>query len=233
MDLILLVLGILLFGLVAWDVFETVVVPRPTPGHLQIGRYVVRGSWRLVRAFAGPAERRSAGRERLLGFFAPAATLVLLAVWLVAMTLAFGLMLLGLHDQLDPAPANLGSGMYFAASSILTLGYGDIVATGPAARAVVVLGAATGLGIVALVVTFLFSLYGSYQRREVSVVLLAAKAGSPMSAVSLLENLARLELSDHLPAFFGEWERWEVEVLDSHVAFPLLGYFRSSHDNLS
>ena len=45
--------------------------------------------------------------------------------------------------------------------------------------------------------------------------------------------MARLGLSDRLPLFFGEWERWEVEVLDLHVAYPLLGYFRSSHDNLS
>ena len=65
------------------------------------------------------------------------------------------------------------------------------------------------------------------------MVLLQAKAGAPLSAVVLLENMARLELADHLPMFFGQWESWEVEVLDSHVAYPLLGYFRSSHDNLS
>jgi len=97
----------------------------------------------------------------------------------------------------------------------------------------VVASAAVGLGVVALVVTFLFSLFGSYQRREASVVLLQAKAGSPPSAVVVLENLARMDLIDHLPEFLGGWERWEVEVLDSHVAYPLLGYFRSSHDNLS
>ncbi|HTS15343.1 MAG TPA: hypothetical protein VMH24_06730, partial [Candidatus Sulfotelmatobacter sp.] len=84
-----------------------------------------------------------------------------------------------------------------------------------------------------LVVTFLFSLFGSYQRREVSVVMLQAKAGAPPSAVVLLESLARLGLADRLPAFFGEWERWIAEVLDSHVAYPLLGYFRSSHDEIS
>jgi Ion channel len=232
MDIVFFLLGLLLLVLVAWDVFETVVVPRPTPGWFRIGRYLIRSSWRLVRAIAGGPDRGPTA-ERLLGLYAPAGTVILLVGWLISLILAFGLILFALRDQLEPAPTNLGSAVYFAASSVLTIGYGDIVATGPAARVVVVMAAAFGLGVVALVVTFLFSLYASYQRREAPVVLLSAKAGTPMSAVGLLENLKRLGVDDHLPAFFGQWEQWEVEVLDSHVAYPLLGYFRSSHDNLS
>jgi len=233
MELVLVLLGLLLLSLTLWDVFETIVVPRPTPGWFRIGRYLVRSTWRVVRAFAGPGPDRSAAAERALGLFAPAATIMLLVAWLAALFVAFGLILFGLRDQLEPQPPNIGTAIYFAASSVLTIGYGDIVATGTLARIAVVAAAVCGLGIVALVVTFLFSLYGSYQRREAPVVLLQAKAGSPLSAVVLLENLARFDLSDHLPQFFGEWERWIVEVLDSHVAYPLLGYFRSSHDNLS
>src|SRR4249920_2361362 len=102
-----------------------------------------------------------------------------------------------------------------------------------ARRLIVTLAAISGLGTVALVVTFLFSLYGSYQRREIQVVALQAAAGAPPSAVALLETYAQLGLIDRLPGEFVEWETWAVEVLDSHVAYPLLGYFRSSHDNLS
>jgi hypothetical protein len=123
--------------------------------------------------------------------------------------------------------------MYYAAVSVLTLGSGDIAAVGPAARAVVVVAAFSGLGVVALVVTFLFSLYGSYQRREVQVVTIQAAAGAPPSAVALLETYARLDMVGRLPVLFAEWERWAAEVLDTHVAYPLLGFFRSSHDNLS
>ena len=233
MEVLLVLLGLLLLSVTLSDVFETIVVPRPTPGWFRIGQYLVRGSWRVVRAFAGPGPDRSPAAERTLGLFAPAATILLLVAWLVALFVAFGLILFGLRDQLEPQPPNLGTAIYFSASSVLTIGYGDIVATGTLARIAVVAAAVCGLGIVALVVTFLFSLYGSYQRREAPVVLLQAKAGSPLSAVVLLENLARFDLADRLPMFFGEWERWIVEVLDSHVAYPLLGYFRSSHDNLS
>jgi hypothetical protein len=65
------------------------------------------------------------------------------------------------------------------------------------------------------------------------VVALQAAAGAPPSAVALLETYAQLGLVGRLPELFVDWERWAVEVLDSHVAYPLLGFFRSSHDNLS
>jgi len=230
-EALLLILGLALLWLVLWDVFETIVVPRPTPGWFRIGRYVTRYGWRALRRAAD--WRGGEARDRWLGLFAPGATILLLFTWLLGLVVAFGLILYALRGDLSPQPPDLGTAIYFAASSVLTLGYGDIVANEGFARIVVVASAAVGLGVVALVVTFLFSLFGSYQRREASVVLLQAKAGSPPSAVVVLENLARMDLTDHLPEFLGGWERWEVEVLDSHVAYPLLGYFRSSHDNLS
>jgi len=143
------------------------------------------------------------------------------------------LILFALREELQPVPPDLGTALYFSASSVLTIGYGDIVAVGVPARIAVVTSAVAGLGTVALVVTFLFALYGSYQRREIQVVALEAAAGGPPSAVSLLETYAQLDLVDRLPELFRDWERWAVEVLDSHVAYPLLNFFRSSHDNLS
>ena len=231
MEALVAVLGALLVVSVVWDLFESIVVPRPTPGRFRIARYVIRSSWSVFRRLG--RKRGGETRDTLLGLFAPAATLVLLTVWLALMIAGYGLILFGLRDQLTPRPGDLGTAIYFAASSVLTLGFGDVVATGPVARAVVIVAAGTGLGVVALVVTFLFSLYGSYQRREVQVVTLQAAAGAPPSAVTLLETYAQLGLRRRLPDFFAEWERWAAEVLDTHVAYPLLGFFRSSHDNLS
>jgi Ion channel len=223
--------GVLLLGLAAWDIFQTVVVPRPTPGTYRFARYVVRGSWGLVRAMGRGRSDRN--RDLLFGIFGPAAALLLLVVWLATLILGYGLVLFSVRDQLSPIPTTLGTTIYFAASSVLTLGDGDIVANGAFARFVVIVSAATGLGVVALVVTFLFSLYGSYQRREIEVIELQAVAGAPPSSVALLETYARLGLVDRLPDFFLAWQHWSAEVLDSHVAYPLLGFFRSSHDNLS
>ena len=231
MEPVAFVLGVLLLALAFWDLFETIIVPRPTPGWFRIGRYLVRGSWRGLRAFRDGRPDRS--YDTLLGLFAPAATVMLLAAWLFSLILGYGLILYALRDEIQPVPVDLGSAVYFAATSLLTIGFGDIVAVGALARVVVITAAVGGLGAVALVVTFLFSLYGSYQRREVQVVALQAAAGAPPSAVSLLETYAHLGLVGRLPDLFLEWERWGVEVLDSHVAYPLLGFFRSSHDNLS
>jgi hypothetical protein len=153
--------------------------------------------------------------------------------WLTSLVVGYGLILFAIRGQLSPSPKTLAETTYFAANCVLTLGSGDVVATGDGARAVVVVAAATGLGVVALVVTFLFSLYGSYQRREMRVVTLQAAAGAPPSAIVLLETYARLDLAAGLPTLFADWEVWAAEVLDTHVAYPLLGFFRSSHDNLS
>ncbi len=231
MEPIAFIVGTALLVLVAWDLFQTIVVPRPTPGRFRLGRYVVRGAWRFFRVLG----RRSDGgtRDTLLGLFAPAATLALLATWLVALVVGYGLVLFAIRDQLSPIPQDVGTTSYYAATSILTLGSAELLAVGGAARAVVIVAAVSGLGVVALVVTFLFSLYGSYQRREVQVVTLQAAAGAPPSAVQLLDTYARLDLTGRLPGFFVEWERWAAEVLDTHVAYPMLGFFRSSHDNLS
>jgi Ion channel len=230
MEIVAFVLGALLLALTLWDLFETVVVPRPTPGRFRIARYAVRGSWLAIRAVGqGRSDRM---RDMLFGIFGPAAAIMLLVLWLGGLILGYGLVLYAIRDQLSPLPS-FGSTIYFAATSVLTLGFGDIMANGALARILVITAAATGLGVVALVVTFLFSLYGSYQRREIDVVTLQATAGAPPSAVALLEAYARLDLVDRLPEFFIDWQHWSAEVLDSHVAYPLLGFFRSSHDNLS
>ena len=134
-----------------------------------------------------------------MGLFAPAATVGLLLAWLLALILGYGLVFYAIRDQIQPVPGDLGDALYFAATSLLTLGFGDFVASGAAARIFSTIAAITGLGAVALVVTFLFSLFGSYQRRERRVVTLQAAAGAPPSAVALLETYALLGLVDSYP----------------------------------
>jgi hypothetical protein len=231
MEVIGAVIGVLLLLLTGWDLFQSIVVPRPSPGRFRIARYVVRGSWRLYRGFV--RSRPVEARDSLLGFFGPAGALLLLVIWLAMLIVGYGLVFYAIRNQLSPVPADLGTAAYYAATSLLTIGFGDIVAVGGLARIFSAVAAVSGLGTVALVVTFLFSLYGSYQRREVQVVALEATAGGPPSAVQLLETYARLGLVDRLPDLFLTWRDWSAEVLDSHVAYPLLGFFRASHDNLS
>ena len=225
-------LGLLFVAAVLWDVFQTVVVPRPSPGRFRIARNLQRLTWRFARAVALRSDdpRR---REGILGVFAPALVVLLLVVWVVVLLVGFGLLVIAQRDQLQPSPASLGEAIYVAGTALFTIGFGDYVPTGTAARVISLIAAGTGLGIVALVITYLFSLYAAFQRREVLVVTLDSRAGAPPSGVALLETYARLGLVAELPALFASWEVWAAEVLDSHVAYPILGYFRSSHDNES
>ena len=226
------VAGLFLIVLVGWDVFNTVVLPRPTPSAYRPARIVTRGGWRAWRWQA----RRMADpdrRERWLAIFAPLNVLVLLVVWVALLVFGFGLLNLAFAPDFDPPITSLGSAVYMAATSLFTIGFGDLVPTEPWTRTIAVVSAALGLGTVALVVTYLFSLYGSFQRREVLVTSLDARAGAPPSGVALLETSQRTGLVDDLPDLFSAWERWAAEVLDSHMAYPVLGFFRSTHDNES
>jgi voltage-gated potassium channel Kch len=223
-------LGLVLLIVAVSDVFQSVVTPRPAAGRIRFSRYLMRALWWATRwvAMRGPMVRK---RESLLGNFGPALVLVQLGSWLVLIILGYGLILDAIRTQIHPPVDNLGTAMYFAATSLLTIGFGDIVPMTALARAVVTAAGATGLSMFALVISFLFSLYAAFQRRETAVVALEAVASAPPSGVTLLESYGLAGVVGTLPAMFQRWQEWAAEVLDSHLAFPILAYFRSSHDN--
>jgi len=226
------IVGIAVVFYILNDIFQSVVVPRPTPARYRLTRWVVRPGWRAWRAM-GLRTRSSGERERLLGVYAPLVVVVLLLLWLSGLVFGYGLIFDGLRNQLHPLVHDFPTALYFAGTSVLTIGFGDFVATSGVARLLALTAGGTGLGTIALAISFLFSLYGSFQRREILIVTLDARAGAPPSGVNLLETMAKLGMIDDLPRFFAEWEKWAAEVLDSHMAYPVLAYFRSSHDNES
>jgi hypothetical protein len=226
-------LGLALLGAILFDIFLTIVVPRRAPltgRYLRLSRYVIARTW-LVWRWIGWRLGETERREAFLGSFGALAVILLLASWLAGLVLGYGLVLDALRDQIKPPPDNLGASMYFAGTSLLTLGYGDYVAVSGWTRLFSLAAAATGLGLIAAVLTLLFTLYGSFQRREVAVVVLEAGAGAPPSGVTLLETYALAHILNDLPRVFETWQAWSAEVLDSHLAYPVLAYFRSSHDN--
>jgi hypothetical protein len=214
------------------DVFQSVVVPRSTPTRFRISRLVIRTGWRLMRAI-GLRSQTAGKREQTLGTFAPAIVILLLVLWITGLIIGFGLMLYAFRDSTTPPIDNLGTAVYTAGTSLLTISFSNIVANSGGARVVSIAAGMAGLGTIALAISFLFSLYANFQRREVLVVTLDARAGAPPSGVNLLETAAKMGMAKDLPTLFADWEKWAAEVLDSHIAYPLLAYFRSSHDNES
>jgi len=223
-------LGAVLVLVTLYDVFQSVLLPRPAVGRVRLSLTIIRGAW---RAWRGVAERprRLSTREAALAAFAPMMLLALLSLWAFFVILGYTLIFSGLHDALSPQPDSFGTTLFFSAGRMLAFSVDGIQATGIATRLFTSLEAATGFGLFALVVSLLFSLFSSFQRRETAVVALDALAGAPPSGVQLLENCAKYAMPEQLAATFVEWRIWSVDVLETHLSYPLLFYFRSSHDN--
>jgi Ion channel len=222
--------GAVVVLIVLRDVFQSVVTPRPVAGRWRLNRFVPLGLWRPWRWMAFRL-RTVRAREGWLGSFGPLSILISLVTWLLLLVLGYGLLIDSMGGELRPHPADFATALYVAATSLLTIGFGDFVATAGPGRLVLLAAGATGLGVFAMAITFLFSLFAAFQRRETAVVTLEAAAVAPPSGVTLLETYALAHLLGDLPRLFERWQVWAAEVLDSHLAYPILGYFRSSHDN--
>jgi hypothetical protein len=231
-EFVSLTAGLILICIILFDVFASVIVPRPVRNALVRSAYVRRYTWRAWRAMCLGIQS-PARRESFLGMYAPMSMVLMLCFWVFGLILGFGLIFFGLRDGLQPEPANFGAALYYAGTSLLTIGYGDIVATEGLTRFLSIAAATAGLATVAVVVTFLFSSFSSFQRREAFVVTLDARSGAPASGVSLLETHAALDLVHDLPRLFDASQTWCAEVLDTHLAYPILCYFRSSHVDVS
>jgi hypothetical protein len=223
-------LGAVVLGAVAYDLFQSVLLPRPAVGKLRLTPYILRPAW-LAWRWRGNRIDNIGRRENWLAAFGPISLIVQLVFWALALILGFGLLLDAVAPQIQPPPANFGTSLYFSATSLLPLSYGYIVPIGPVARIATIAESAAGVGLAALVISLLFSLYGSFQEREELVVQLDAMAGAPPAGVQILETAANHRMPDELLRTFDDWRKWSAAVLESHLAYPILFYFRSSHDN--
>jgi hypothetical protein len=228
LDLAAALAGVAVVLLIATDVFMTVIVPRPTYAWRPSARISVNG-WRFVGAL-GLRITNEEKRETYYGIYAPLLLVLLIVFWIAALVLGFGLIFFALRGELKPAPDSYWGAVYYAGTSLLTLGYGDIIATHGLARAVSLAAAALGLGTFAIVTAYLFSLFAAFQRREVFIVTMRERTGAPPSGVDFLARHVELDMMDDLGATFGRAEAWIADVMETHLAYPVLSYFRSTHD---
>ena len=230
MGLVEVVGGVALVLAVFYDLFQSVVLPRPAVNKFALVRYLFRAVWTTWR-WIGSRIPRLPQREAWLASFAPVGVLLNFSVWGLALVLGYALIFDGVRNQLHPMPPDFGTSLYFSATTLVPLSYGDLVPVGVAARLVTIAESATGVVVAALAITLLFSLYESFQDREKQVVQLDALAGAPPSGVQMLETAADHAMQEELARTFDEWRDWAADVLESHLAYPILFYFRSSHDN--
>ncbi|HTZ97947.1 MAG TPA: ion channel [Terriglobales bacterium] len=187
--------------------------------------------WRRITSHIKSAGRR----ESFLGYFGPLSLLVLLALWAFGLIFGFSLLQYGAgeHVQLNNERITYGSLLYHSGETFFTLGYGDIVPISPMARLLAVLEAGMGFGFLGTVIGYLPTIYSAFSRREVGISLLDARAGSPPTASELLARFGSVPKQSVLDQILREWERWAGEVLESHISYPALTFFRSQHVNQS
>jgi hypothetical protein len=238
MHVALLSVGLFLLGSVLLDAFQTIILPRRPVGRFRLTRIFFLFTWvpwtSIVRLFSS---RRL--REQFLSIYGPLSLLVLFIVWAVGLLAAYALIYFGLHTPFnDPAHpvtllARLRSCFYVSGSTLFTLGLGDVIPVTRAARLLVVAEAGTGLGFIALVIGYVPVLYSAFSNREIPVALLDARAGSPPTAGELLLRHHFDGGPQALVELLAEWERWSAGMLETHISYPILCYYRSQHDNQS
>lgn len=226
--------GAAIFLIVVWDAFEAIILPRRVTRKFRLTRLFYKSTWSVWKSVMCLVTSRKR-REALLGFFGPLSLLVLVAVWAVGLVLGFGLMQYGAGSAVNMAggePSFL-TDIYLSGTTFFTLGLGDVIPRSGLARALVVTEAGFGFGFLAAVIGYLPFIYGSFSEREVDISLLDSRAGTPPTAGELLRRHSYPHGQEALRELLKDWERWSAELMESHLSYPVLAYFRSQHDNQS
>jgi hypothetical protein len=233
---VIAILGVALLAVILWDVFETIILPRRVTRRFRLARMFYRVTWRPWRFVACLLQRRKNLRESFLSYYGPLSLLALFVVWAVGLIFAFTILHYAAGSAINLAPnqkPGFWSDLYMSGTTFFTLGLGDVTPRSEAARVITVFEAGLGFGFLALVISYLPVLYGSFSRREVNISLLDARAGSPPSASEMLRRVAQRQNPQAFEENLREWEKWSAELMESHLSYPVLCYFRSQHNNQS
>ena len=224
------ILGVVGVGIVLWillSVLRTVVIPRPERVALAGAVLsLVRLLGSVVLCFA----RSTTTRDRIRGAYGPISLITLPVVWSVAIVSGFAL----IFHALGTTPWQ--DTLSLSASSITTLGF--VAPDNTIMRLVASVEALIGLGIVALMISFLPTIYSAFARREAAIAHLTVRAGDPPHPAPFLERAYAIgelgpEGGSRLKQRWTSWEEWFVDVGETHTTFPALVFFGSARGHRS
>lgn len=223
------ILGVLILLVVLYDTFQTIILPRSVARQVRLTNILLAVMWKGWRVVGRRLGRR---REGWLSGFGPLSLVMLIVCWAGLLALGFALIQEGLGTPLsgDRHPT-FAVHLYMSATTLFTLGYGDMTALNAVGRGVSVVEAGVGFGFLAIVISYLPVLYQSFSRREATILLLDARAGAPPAGCELLCRSGGD--MDALADILKEFERWSAGLLESYLSYPILAYYRSQHDKLT
>ena len=234
MTVVALIFGLLLILGILQDSFETIILPRRVSRRFRLSRLFYVTLWAL---WALPVRKMRSGnrREYYLSYFGPLSLILLLVVWGAILIFGFGLVQWGLGSQVT-APEkipNFATDLYLSGTTFITLGLGDVIPHEGFPRFFTVLESGMGLAFLALVIGYVPVIYQAFSRREINISLMDARAGSPSTPTEMLRRHCKGENTAELVQYLREWEKWCAELLESHLSYPVLTYYRSQHERQS
>lgn len=224
------VLGGVLVLVMLLEIFVTFLLPRRVKRDPRVVRSVFAYAWRPWRRVARMLPTQAA--DTMLGVYGPFGVLLNLVLWVLGMMLGYAcLQWAGGSHLLAGHTVDFGNDLYFSAATMTTDGPASLSAQTSFARVIQVVDSASGLAVLAIVIGYLPSLYQAFSRREATVSQLDARAGSPPSAGRLVIRSTQRDGWPALNRYLSGWETWVAELMETHLAYPVLAYFRSQHIN--
>lgn len=225
------ILGAFLVALMLTEIFVAFLLPRRVKRDPALVRTVFTYGWLPWRAMARRLPAQAA--DTMLGIYGPFGLLLNLVLWVATMMLGYACLQWAVGSHLGPggATVDFGKDVYFAAATMTTDGPSGLAAQTTSARILQIVDAGSGLAVLAIVIGYLPSLYQAFSRREATVSQLDARAGSPPSAGRLVLRTAQQDGWVSLNRYLASWEPWVADLMETHLAYPVLAYFRSQHVN--
>lgn len=214
--------GLLLVVWVLDAAIRTFLLPRAS--RVRLARWIAK-SVGMTLTLVAPPSSSYPWRDKVHAMRPPLTLLAFQSIWLFIVYGGFTLLFWGLAD------VGAGQASRYSGSALFTFGFASPPGTGIVLVAVYA-EAVIGLTLLALLISFLPTIYAAFQRREFVVAKLAARAGSPSTpwhALALAhenDSVARMDA-----VMWGDWEDWFIDIGESHRSLVILSFYRSPDPN--
>ena len=218
------ILGLIIVLRTLLSVVRTFVLPRAALDRIVRTIFrVLRMTFNVAMHFA-PDYRR---RDAIMALYGPIGLILLVPILLVLLELGYAMMFWGIGVE------TFFRAFTLSGSSLLTLGF--VTADSVGEYVLAFLEAASGTFLTAVLISYLPTIYSVFAKRESLVNALEVRAGSPPSAVTLIERsfLVRKLDAEDLDRLWRDWNAWYMELEESHTSLSVLPFFRSQQPNRS
>jgi hypothetical protein len=229
-----IILGIAIIVIIFVDAFETIILPRRVSRRFRLARIFNRSSWKLWKKGKHLFIPESYTKA-YLGIFGPLILILLIVFWAIALIFAFALINYGAQTDIKSPQGSRDLLNYFnlSGATFFPVGLADTYPVEEIGKLLAIVESGIGFAFLAGVIGYLPVLYQGFSRREVNINLLDSHAGSPPSAYYFFQQLSNNKMAGELKPQLEKWEIWCAELLETHLSYPVLAYYRSQHDDQS